>query len=78
VHLVTAAVAVLLLVGLWTPVVGSSVAAAAVGLAVAHPADPWTFVHLALVAGAIAMIGPGGFSIDARLFGRRQIEIPRR
>jgi len=24
------------------------------------------------------MLGPGGWSVDARLFGRKQIEIPQR
>jgi uncharacterized membrane protein YphA (DoxX/SURF4 family) len=30
----------------------------------------------ALAAGALAMIGPGAFSIDASLFGRRTIHLP--
>jgi len=29
-----------------------------------------------LAAGALAMIGPGAFSIDASLFGRRTIHLP--
>jgi uncharacterized membrane protein YphA (DoxX/SURF4 family) len=32
----------------------------------------------AMVTAAIVFIGPGAFSLDARLFGRRQIIIPRR
>jgi uncharacterized membrane protein YphA (DoxX/SURF4 family) len=30
-----------------------------------------------IVVAAIALLGPGGFSLDARLFGRREIKIPR-
>jgi hypothetical protein len=30
----------------------------------------------ALIAGAIAALGPGAYSVDARLFGRRLIRIP--
>jgi uncharacterized membrane protein YphA (DoxX/SURF4 family) len=35
-------------------------------------------VLIAIVAAAIACLGPGAFSVDARLFGRREIIIPRR
>ncbi len=31
-----------------------------------------------LVSLALALLGPGAFSLDARLFGRREIIIPRR
>ncbi len=35
-------------------------------------------ILIAIVATAIACLGPGAFSVDARLFGRREIIIPRR
>ena len=37
-----------------------------------------TFVafNLAAISGALALLGPGAFSLDARLFGRREIIIP--
>ena len=75
---VTAGGAILLLIGLWTPVAGALIAAAQLGLAGSHPAEPWTFVHFAALGTALAMLGPGGCSLDARLFGRKQIQIPRR
>jgi hypothetical protein len=75
---VTAAAALLLLIGLWTPVAGTAVAVAQLSLAVLHPATPWRFVHFAALGAALALLGPGGCSLDARLFGRKQIEIPRR
>jgi uncharacterized membrane protein YphA (DoxX/SURF4 family) len=30
-----------------------------------------------MIAAAIAFVGPGAFSVDARLFGRREVIIPR-
>jgi putative oxidoreductase len=78
VELVTAGAAVLLLIGFWTPLAGALIAVAELGLAVTHPAEPWTFVHFAAMGAALAMLGPGGCSLDARLFGRKQIQIPHR
>ena len=77
-EVVTAGAAILLLIGLWTPLAGALIAAAQLRLAVFHPAEPWTFVHFAAMGAALAMLGPGGCSLDARLFGRKQIQIPRR
>jgi uncharacterized membrane protein YphA (DoxX/SURF4 family) len=75
---VAAGAALLLLVGLWTPVAGLLVAVAELGLAWSHPAEPWTFVHFGTLGAALAMLGPGGWSVDARLFGRKRIQIPER
>ena len=77
-QLVIAGAAFLLLIGLWTPLAGALIAVAALTLAVTHPTDRWTFVHFAALASALAMLGPGGCSLDARLFGRKQIQIPHR
>jgi hypothetical protein len=33
-------------------------------------------VELVVMAAAIALLGPGGFSFDSRLFGRHEIVIP--
>jgi len=76
--LVAAGAALLLLVGLWTPVAGVLVAVAELGLALSHPAEPWIFVHFGTLGAALAMLGPGGWSVDARLFGRKHIQIPPR
>jgi putative oxidoreductase len=78
VEVVTAAAAFLLLIGLWTPLAGGLIAAIELGLAWAHPADPWTFLHFGVLGAALAMLGPGGCSVDARLFGRKHIRIPLR
>jgi putative oxidoreductase len=78
VEVVTAGAAILLLIGLWTPLAGGLIAVVELGLAWSHPADQWTFVHFGVLGAAIAMLGPGGCSVDARLFGRKNIQIPQR
>jgi putative oxidoreductase len=78
VGLVLAGAAIMLLIGLWTPIAGALIAAMELVLAWSHPADPWPFLHFGLVGAALAMLGPGGCSVDARLFGRKNIQIPQR
>lgn len=75
-EVVAAGAAILLLIGLWTPLAGALIAVAELGLAARHPAQPWISVHFATMGAALAMLGPGGCSMDARLFGRKQIQIP--
>lgn len=65
----------LFLVGLWTPFVGTLIAVIESWVAFAHLSDPWISIMLATMGGASAMLGPGAFSIDARLFGRRHMEV---
>jgi len=67
--------AVLLLVGLWTPVAGALMAAMELCLVFLHPADPWMHVQAGTLGAALAMLGPGAWSADAHLFGRKRIEI---
>jgi putative oxidoreductase len=70
---------ILLLIGLWTPVAGVAVAVAEVwgGLALgfSHPDDRWIYLLLAILAAGVAMVGPGAWSVDSRLFGRKRFEI---
>lgn len=65
----------LLLAGLWTPIAGALQAIFEVWI-VFHSGDA-AVVHLLLAALGIslAMLGPGAWSIDARLFGRKRIKI---
>ena len=72
-QLIAACAGILLLVGLWTPVVGSLIAAVELWIAIANGSDPWIPIVLAILGATIAMIGPGAWSIDARLFGRKHI-----
>ena len=69
---------VLMLAGLWTPIAGVLAAAVALVHGFAHTADARLALLLAAVGVALALLGPGGWSIDARLFGWKQIEIPNR
>jgi putative oxidoreductase len=69
------AAAILLLIGLWTPVAGSLIAIVQMWSVFSHAGDRWTSIMLATLAATLAMIGPGAWSIDARLFGREHIEI---
>ena len=72
-QIIAACAGILLLVGLWTPVVGTLIAVIELWIAFANGGDPWTPIVLATFGATIAMIGPGAWSIDARLFGRKQI-----
>jgi hypothetical protein len=40
-----------------------------------HPPDPWTSILLGTISLALALLGPGAWSVDARLFGWRRIDI---
>ena len=66
---------VLLVVGLGTPYIGVLVAASQIWLAFARSADPWTAIVLCGLGVSLAMIGPGAWSMDARFFGRKHVEI---
>jgi uncharacterized membrane protein YphA (DoxX/SURF4 family) len=66
--------AILLLIGLWTPIVGALIFIIQLSMAITHTNDPWMPIALATLSGATAMIGPGAWSIDARLFGRKHVK----
>lgn len=70
---VAAALAVCMVVGLWTPVAGVLLAAFEVWSAVASAGNPEIAILLATFGATLALIGPGAFSVDARLFGRKHI-----
>jgi putative oxidoreductase len=69
------AVGVLLIIGLWTPIL--SVLAAIVGVwgASEQPGDPWANIMLAGIGIALALLGPGAWSVDGRLFGWKRIDV---
>jgi putative oxidoreductase len=70
---------ILLLAGLWTPIAGASVAILKLGHLFWHrAADAWTHLLVAALGIALALLGPGAWSVDAWLFGWRRIEIPDR
>ena len=79
------AAGVLLLVGFLTPAASILVAIGGVGLllswfpemAPSVLGSKSTSWFAAIVAIAIAMLGPGAYSLDARVFGRREVIVPR-
>jgi putative oxidoreductase len=74
-ELVAACSAALLLVGLWTPIAGVLMFVAELSLVLLHASDPWMHVRLGALGAALAMLGPGAWSVDAHIFGRKRIEI---
>jgi hypothetical protein len=72
-----AALGLLLLVGLWTPVAGVLAALGAAWAAYMDLAHAGYYALLATLGVALALLGPGAFSIDARLFGWKRVEIGR-
>jgi hypothetical protein len=69
---------ILLIPGLWTPIAGTLVALLALGQVLTRAGDPWSPLLLATIGGGLAMLGPGLWSVDARLFGWKRIEAPPR
>jgi putative oxidoreductase len=82
VSVLAAAAGMLLLAGLLTPVAG----ALAVGVELwcvfsarfSQTGDPLTYILLMTLGLAVALVGPGAWSVDARLFGWKRIDIPNR
>jgi len=76
-HMIAAGVGLFVLFGLWTSVAGTVVAIIELFLAFSHNHDPWLSVLLASVGVALALLGPGNWSVDARRSGWKRIEIRR-
>jgi putative oxidoreductase len=74
--LIAVAGGIFLLAGLWTPIIGTLLAIdevwIALSLYLSRQADIVIPIFLAVLSASVAMLGPGAWSIDARLFGRRR------
>jgi uncharacterized membrane protein YphA (DoxX/SURF4 family) len=66
-------VAVLLWIGLATPVAGIVDAAIQVGMMILDKRYDSSSMVAAALGFALAMLGPGAWSLDARVFGRKRI-----
>jgi len=84
--LISLASGALLLVGLVTPIAAAVAGLEAIGVSTSllpSCTSPQfnsgiSLIFAATILMAIILLGPGAFSLDARLFGRREIIIPRR
>ena len=72
--ILTAMVAILLLVGVWTPITGALTAPIELLNIFARADNPWMCVLLGALGISIAMIGPGAWSVDARRYGWKRID----
>ena len=67
-------IGILLIAGLWTPISGWLVAVLGLWNAISQTGDPLSNILLGTIGAALALIGPGDFSVDAHLFGWIRID----
>jgi uncharacterized membrane protein YphA (DoxX/SURF4 family) len=77
-YLIAAVAGVLLLLGLWTPLAGITIALVETWIFFASSGNSLTVITLASLGLTVAMIGPGIWSFDARLYGRKHLQAPGR
>ena len=79
--LIAALAGFFLIAGLWTPIMGSLVAIDEIWIALSPYSsgreEVWVHILLAILSVSVAMLGPGAWSIDAHLFGRKRFDIDR-
>jgi putative oxidoreductase len=75
VRVATVCVGVSLLCGLWTPVMASLAAVIELLISFSPSDGNATHMLLAVLSMSLALLGPGAWSIDARIFGRKRIDI---
>jgi uncharacterized membrane protein YphA (DoxX/SURF4 family) len=75
-QVIGAAAGVLIIAGLWTPVAATLAALDQIWIALSFSSlqrgVEWIHILLGVLCASVAMLGPGAWSIDARLFGRRR------
>ena len=76
-YVIAAVAGIFMLLGLWTPVAGIAIAITEVCILSARVGSLLPEITLAGLAVTVAMIGPGMWSIDARLYGRKLLADPR-
>jgi len=73
-ELIGAGLSIFILVGLWTPLVGTLTSLFEIWVLLYRIGDSWIPIIVATLSATLAMIGPGAWSVDARLFGRKHID----
>ena len=73
-HMLGAGVGILLVVGLWTPIAGSVMTLIELWNILSQ-GDPSIPILLGTFGAALALLGPGGWSVDSRLFGWKRIDL---
>jgi putative oxidoreductase len=74
-QVIAAGAGVFLLPGLWTPVAGALLTVTDVWIAFSGTTHLRSSILLATMGAAIAVLGPGAWSVDALLFGRKRLDI---
>jgi putative oxidoreductase len=65
----------LLLSGLWTPIAGTVAVLVETLKMFVLPQDAWIYILLGTLSGALALLGPGIWSVDAHQFGWKRVDI---
>jgi hypothetical protein len=65
---------ILLIAGLWTPIAGVAIAITEVWKMLMLPGDKSLWLMLGTAGAALAMLGPGLWSVDARRYGWKRFE----
>ena len=77
--LIAAIAGIFLATGLWTPVMGALIAMDELWIVLSPYSSqrdgPWIHILLAVLTAGVSMLGPGAWSIDARLFGRKRFDM---
>lgn len=77
-QLFIATAGLLLIAGLWTPVGAAVMVLLELWRSISRYGDTASDILLCTLALAIALLGPGAWSVDARLFGWKRIDIDTR
>ena len=75
VHVALILVGICICLGFWTPIMAAIEGIGELLMAVTDPALYESHLLLAVLGISLAMLGPGAWSVDSRLFGRKRIAV---